>query len=138
MKTMLVLSGIFLFLWPILSWFTYRVSGWWKWERLFHRQVTKDVIFASAVATKKFGSYNHAIKIGIEEYGVAFQPTVFLLFHKSFAIPWSQIMSFSYSPRRTSRLCLLRTNQGEIRIYGDVAEIVARGCAGHYVEQQQL
>ena len=73
--------------------------------------------------------------MGVEAYGVAFELTFFLLFHKSFAIPWVQILSFQYIPGRISNVCVLHTAQGDIRIYGDVAEIVAHGCSHHYVAQ---
>ncbi len=38
-------------------------------------------------------------------------------------------------PGRLSSVCILHTVQGDIRVYGEVAEIVARGCGHHYVAQ---
>lgn len=61
---------------------------------------------------------------------------MFLLFHKSFALPWVQILSYQYNPGRLSNVCTLHTGQGDISIYGEVAEIVARGCENHYVNKE--
>lgn len=77
------------------------------------------------------------VRIGIEDYGVSFRPTIFLLFHKSFSLPWARITSFEYKPGRLSSLCTLHTQMGDINIYGDVAEVVAHACKNHYVVQTQ-
>lgn len=45
-------------------------------------------------------------------------------------------MSFTFTPRKQSSVCILQTTQGTLRIVGDVAEIAARGCKNHFVEQQ--
>ncbi len=133
MEIILLLLLAALCLWPIVSWTSYHIAGWKKWEQLFRREVTRDVDTASAVSLKKFGSYNRVVKIGIEDYGIAFRPSIFLLFHKSFAVPWAQVLSFEYTPGRIASTCILHTQQGDITISGDIAEVVARACAGHYV-----
>jgi hypothetical protein len=97
--------------------------------------VTKDTDLVSSVSLKKFWNYNHVVRIGIEDYGVAFCPTIFLLFHKSFSIPWAQITSCEYKPGRTTCVCILHTTQGDINIYGEISEVIARACASHYVMQ---
>jgi hypothetical protein len=135
MDILLLLIVAVLCLWPIITWFTYQFSGWKKWEALYRREVTNDADIASSVSLKKFGSYNRVVRIGIEDYGIAFAPTVFLLFHKSFCLPWAQILSYEYKPGRISSVCILHTQKGDIQISGEIAEVVARGCASHYVAQ---
>ena len=135
MKIIILIAVAALCLWPLISWATYHFSGWQKWEKLFRRDVTNDNDIASSVSLKKFWNYDHAVRVGVEDFGIAFEPTMFLLFHKSFAIPWVQILSFQYTPGRLSNVCTLNTSQGIIHIYGEVAEIVARGCSHHYVAQ---
>lgn len=135
MKVIFLILFLALILWPIISWMSYHVVGWAKWEKLYKREVNNDNDVASSVGLKKFGNYNKAVRVGVEDYGVAFEPRFFLLFHKSFAIPWVQILSFQYAPGRLSNVCILHTSQGDIRIYGEIAEVVARGCAHHYVSQ---
>jgi len=134
-KVFLVLLFCAIIIWPIVTAMSYHVAGWKKWQKRYRRDVTNLTDMASSVGLKKFGNYNRCVRIGIEDYGVAFKPTFFLLFHKSFCIPWIQILSFQFTPGKLSSVCILRTNQGDIRIYGDVAEIVARGCQEHYVNQ---
>lgn len=136
MKVFFMLLFWALVLWPILSWFTFHVSGWSRWQKLFRREVTNDTDIAAAVGLKKFGSYNRCVRVGIEDYGIAFKPTHWLPFHKSFCIPWIQVLSYTFTPRKLSSVCILRTPQGTIRIVGEVAEIVARGCGHHFVQQQ--
>jgi hypothetical protein len=133
MKVFLMILFWFVLLWPILTWISYHIAGWRKWELMFRRDVTNDTDVASSVSLKKFWNYNRCVRIGVEDYGVAFQPIFFLLFHKSFCIPWIQILSYQYTPGKLSSVCLLHTTQGDVRIYGEVAEIVARGCEHHYV-----
>ncbi|MBP7806348.1 hypothetical protein KA057_01565 [Candidatus Gracilibacteria bacterium] len=135
MKVFLMLFFWALVLWPIISWMSYHVAGWGKWQKLFRRDVTNDTDLATSVGLKKFGSYNRCVRIGVEDYGIAFKPTFFLLFHKSFCIPWIQILSFQASIGKFSKVCILHTSQGDVRITGDAAEIVSRACESHYVSR---
>jgi hypothetical protein len=54
MKVFLILIFFGLIIWPILSWITFYVSGWNKWQKLFRRVVTNDTDIASALGLKKF------------------------------------------------------------------------------------
>jgi len=54
MKVFLMLLFWALVLWPILSWVTFHVAGWSRWQKLFRREVTNDTDIASAVGLKKF------------------------------------------------------------------------------------
>lgn len=84
--------------WTVVMYASYLISGWRLWEHRFRRAVTYDNERASSVSLKKFGSYNRLVRVGVEEYGVTFRPTLFLLFHRSFAVPWVYILSFEYHP----------------------------------------
>lgn len=54
MKVFLMLLFWALLLWPILSWITFYASGWYKWQKLYGREVTNDTDMAAAVGLKKF------------------------------------------------------------------------------------
>lgn len=71
----------------------------------------------------------------MEDYGVAFKPRLFLFFHKPFCLPWIQILSYQIRLGKLSSVCILHTVQGDVRITGEAAEIVARGCEHHYVNR---
>lgn len=63
MKILFLIIIAALCLWPLISWATYHFSGWGKWETLFRRDVTNDNDIASSVSLKKFGNYNHAVRV---------------------------------------------------------------------------
>jgi hypothetical protein len=54
MKVFFMLFFWALVLWPIITWMSYHVAGWSKWEKLFRREVTNDTDLATSVGLKKF------------------------------------------------------------------------------------
>ncbi|MCB9807214.1 hypothetical protein H6768_05030 [Candidatus Peribacteria bacterium] len=54
MKVFFVLFFVIIILWPVLTWISYYVAGWKKWESLFRRDVTHDTDTATSVGLKKF------------------------------------------------------------------------------------
>jgi biopolymer transport protein ExbB/TolQ len=53
-KILFILITSALVMWPIITWSTYNIAGWKKWEKLYRREVTKDTDLVSSVSLKKF------------------------------------------------------------------------------------
>lgn len=133
MKIFILFGFLAIIFWPAVCWLSFHFYGWKKWQEKFGRATLNDAETAPSVMLVKFGSYNRCVRVGAEEYGISFIPRFFLFFHKSFSIPWVQILSFEYFSKKTSKVCILHTAQGNVKITGEIAEIIARGCDNHYV-----
>src|SRR5687767_9367071 len=116
-----IIVAIILF-WIVLSWASYILGGWHKWVRLFRRRSKAMVSLAKNVSLRRFGGYNRCVRVGTDEYGVVFSPLKILLFHDTFIVPWAQILGYEVSVNRMRSVCILHITQGDIRIYGNMAE----------------
>ena len=134
MPTLLSLIAGILIIWPIICWSSAYLTGWRRWEILFDRvpRSTNDTL-VSSVWFRRWGGYNRCIWMGTEDYGVSFRPIWLLLFHRSFCIPWSNILSYQVEISRSRQLCILHTNEGDIRVSGYFARILASECGKHFV-----
>lgn len=54
MKVIILIVVLLLMVWPVISWMSYHIAGWSKWEKLYQRGVTNDNDLASSVGLKKF------------------------------------------------------------------------------------